>query len=45
MIDREMAAAILADALFNRLGEAEKTLKNMPSGLSSGYYYVFWGGR
>lgn len=44
-IDIELAAAILADELFNRLGEAEKTLKNMPSGLSSGYYYVFWGGR
>ena len=45
MIDAERAAAILSDTLFDRLAECERVLKNTPAGLSSGYYYVFWGGR
>ncbi len=45
MIDPERAACILADTLFDRLGECERALKNSPSGITSGYYYVFWGGR
>ena len=45
MVDADAAAVILADAFFARLEESERLLKNTPSGISSGYYYVFWGGR
>ena len=45
MIDAELAGRILSDTLFDRLAECERTLKNTPAGISSGYYYVFWGGH